>query len=260
MQATSISNHESDFFETGRDSHGKQFNLTEMSVPIKGTNEVLEYVNCRLKNNDTSFFFQERNTKTQIVIHFTAGFLRGDVAALSTPNNHVSTAFIIPRNGKTLNMWSSAYWSYHLGISPKANNIKASQRTIAIEISNIGYLIKKGNELVTIYNNGKDDYCTLDEDYYYTKLDAPFRGQEYYATFSDKQYHSLITLLRYLTAQYDIPRTFLPENKRYNTLPIDELFDFKGITSHVNYRPSGKWDIGPAFDWERVIKGVTKGL
>ena len=258
MQATSISNHESDFFKTGRDSQGKEFHLTDMSIPIKGTNEVMDYVNCRLKNGDTSFFYAEKDTKTQIVLHFTAGFLKGDVAALSTPNNHVSTAFIIPRNGKILNMWSSAYWSYHLGISPRENNIKASKRTIAIELSNIGYLIKKGYELVTIYGNGKDDYCNLEETYYYTKLNTPYREQEYYATFSDKQYNSLITLLRYLTAQYDIPTDFLPKEKRFNTLPIDELFNFKGITSHVNYRPSGKWDIGPAFDWERVINGVKK--
>ncbi|WP_298423914.1 N-acetylmuramoyl-L-alanine amidase [uncultured Kordia sp.] len=257
MQATSISNHESDFFETGRDSHGKAFNLTEMSVPIKGTNEVMDYVNCRLKNGDSSFYYQERNTKTQIVLHFTAGFLRGDVAALSTPNNHVSTAFIIPRNGKTLNMWSSAYWSYHLGKGAVGGNKTGCKRTIAIEISNIGYLKKKGDQLVTIYSD-KDDYCTLDETYYYTKLDTPFRGQEYYATFSDKQYKSLISLLRYLTAEYDIPRAFLPEDKRYITGIERELPNFKGITSHVNYRTSGKWDIGPAFDWERVINGVKK--
>jgi len=58
----------------------------------------------------------------------------------------------------------------------------------------------------------------------------------------------LISLLRYLTAQYNIPRTFLPENKRHITGTESELPNFKGITSHVNYRTSGKWDIGPAFD------------
>lgn len=257
MQATSISDHESDFFKTGRDSSGKEFNLTEMSVPIKGTNEVMDYISCRTKNGDTSFYYEERNTKTQIVLHFTAGFLKGDVAALSTQNNHVSTAFIIPRNGKILNMWSSAFWSYHLGSGAIGGNKAGCKRTIAIEISNIGYLKKIGNHLVTVYSD-KDDYCELDEDYYYTKLDTPFRGQEYYATFSDKQYNSLISLLRYLTAEYDIPRAFLPEDKRYITGTESELPNFKGITSHVNYRTSGKWDIGPAFDWERVINGVQE--
>jgi N-acetylmuramoyl-L-alanine amidase len=31
---------------------------------------------------------------------------------------------------------------------------------------------------------------------------------------------------------------------------------FRGIVSHINYRESGKWDIGHAFDWNRVIHGV----
>ena len=37
---------------------------------------------------------------------------------------------------------------------------------------------------------------------------------------------------------------------------IDDIANFRGVTSHVNYRPTGKWDIGPAFDWERLIKAV----
>ncbi|WP_430410659.1 N-acetylmuramoyl-L-alanine amidase [Kordia sp.] len=256
MQATSISSHESSFFKTGKDSDGKEFNLTEMSVPIKGTNEVMEYTNCRLKNGDKSFYYEEKNTKTQIVLHFTAGYLKGDVSALTKPNNHVSTPFIIARNGTILNMWSSAFWSYHLGSGAIGGNKNGCKRTIAIEISNIGYLKKIGDQLVTVYSD-KDDYCELEEEYYHTKLEPPFRGQEYYATFSEKQYDSLISLLRYLTAEYDIPRMFLPENKRYITGTIDELPNFRGITSHINYRTSGKWDIGPAFDWERVINGVN---
>jgi N-acetylmuramoyl-L-alanine amidase len=256
MQATSISSHESNFFKTGEDSAGKKFDLTEMSVPIKGTNEVMEYMNCRTKNGDKSFYYEERNTKTQIVLHFTAGYLKGDVAALTKPNNHVSTPFIIARNGTILSMWSSAFWSYHLGSGAIGGNKNGCKRTIGIEISNIGYLKKIGDHLVTVYSD-TDDYCELEEDYYHTKLDTPFRGQEYYATFSEKQYDSLISLLRYLTAEYNIPRAFLPEEKRYEVGLVDELPDFKGITSHINYRTSGKWDIGPAFDWERVIQGVN---
>ncbi len=37
-----------------------------------------------------------------------------------------------------------------------------------------------------------------------------------------------------------------------------DVATFKGITTHVNYQPEsyGKWDIGPAFDWTRVMAGV----
>ena len=35
----------------------------------------------------------------------------------------------------------------------------------------------------------------------------------------------------------------------------DQVISFKGIVSHVNFRKD-KFDIGPAFDWERVIQSV----
>ncbi|GAA4274039.1 N-acetylmuramoyl-L-alanine amidase [Aquimarina gracilis] len=256
MKATSIANHEKTFFETGRDSDGKEFVLTNMTVPIKGTNQVMPYINCKSKNGDTSFFYQEKNTKTQIVLHYTAGYLKGDVAALSKPNNHVSTPFIIARNGKILNLWSSAYWSYHLGSGAIGGNTNGSKRTIAIEMSNIGFLKRIDNKLVTVYSD-TDVYCDISEKQFYTKLESPYRGELYYARFTRRQYHSLQLLLRYLTAEYDIPREFLPEEKRYITGAENELVNFKGIVSHVNYRSSGKWDIGPAFDWKKVIENIS---
>lgn len=251
MKATSIPNHESTFFETGKDSDGKQFLLTKMSIPIKGSNQLMPYLQCKPINGDSSFYYQEKNTKTQIVLHYTAGYLKGDVAALSKPNNHVSTPFIIARDGTILNLWSSAYWSYHLGSGAIGGNTLGSQRSIAIELSNIGYLKRIDNKLVTVYSD-TDVYCDLQETQYYTNLGTPFRGELYYAKFTPKQYDSLQLLLRYLTAEYNIPHVFLPEDRRYVTGKESELVHFKGIVSHVNYRSSGKWDIGPAFDWEKI--------
>ncbi|GAA4276757.1 N-acetylmuramoyl-L-alanine amidase [Aquimarina mytili] len=255
MKATSIAKHEKTFFETGRDSDGKEFNLTEMTVPIKGTNEVMPYINCRPKNGDASFYYQEKNSKTQIVLHYTAGYIKGDVAALSRPNNHVSTPFIIARNGHILNLWSSAFWSYHLGSGAIGGNTSGSKRTIAIELSNIGFLKRIDNKLVTVYSD-TDVYCDIREKQFYTKLESPYRGEVYYAKFTRRQYHSLQLLLRYLTTEYDIPATFLPEDKRYGVVAEEELVNFRGITSHVNYRSSGKWDIGPAFDWDRISNAL----
>ena len=82
----------------------------------------------------------------------------------------------------------------------------------------------------------------------------PYRECSYFATFTDEQYESLIILLRYLTAQYDIPRNFL--NKKDRFLATQKVIGFKGILSHVNFRKTGKTDLGPAFDWDRLIKGV----
>ncbi len=100
MKATSIANHEKTFFETGRDSDGKEFVLTAKTIAVKDTNEAMPYISCRSKNGDASFYYHEKNPKTQIVLHHTAGYLKGDVAALSKPNYRVSVPFIIARNGK----------------------------------------------------------------------------------------------------------------------------------------------------------------
>lgn len=256
MKAISIPSHEKSFFQYKKDSHGKKFVLENKSIPIKGSGEQMAYVKCRRENNDNSFYYEEIFDKTQIVIHFTAGYLKGDVATLTTPSNHVSVPFIIARDGTILSMWSSAYWSYHLGPGAIGGNTAGSKRTIAIEVSNIGYLRKVGSNLVSSYSN-QDVYCSLDEKNFYQKLDLPYREEEYFATFTNNQYNSLIILLRYLTAQYDIPREFLVENQRYDIVDQNEITQFRGIVSHVNYRPTGKWDFGPAFDWESLISGVS---
>lgn len=253
MKATSIANHEKAFFDTGKDSDRKEFMLTDKTVPIKGTDLVMPYLHCRPKNGDASFYYHEKNEKNQIVLHFTVGYLKGDIAALSRNNVHISTPFVISRNGNIINLWSSAYWSYHLGKAAVGGNTNGSKRTIAIEMSNIGFLKRIGDKLVTVYSDN-DVYCDISENQFYTKLDLPYRGEQYFATYTKQQYNSLLLLLRYLTTEYNIPGNFLPENKRYITGVQNELVNFKGITSHVNYRSSGKWDIGPAFDWEKIIK------
>ncbi|GAA3522819.1 hypothetical protein GCM10022393_41860 [Aquimarina addita] len=255
MKATSIPNHEKTFFKTGRDSDGKEFTLTKKAVPIKGSDQMMPYIHCRPKNGDASFYYHEKNTKTQIVLHFTVGYLKGDIAALSRNNVHISTPFVIARSGEIINLWSSAYWSYHLGKAAIGGNTNGSKRTIAIEMSNIGFLKRIGDKLVTVYSDN-DVYCTINDTQLYTKLDMPYRGEYYFATYTAKQYKSLIGLLRYLTAEYNIPMEFLPENKRYDVVAEEELVNFKGITSHVNYRSSGKWDIGAAFDWKKIIEGL----
>jgi len=255
MNVSQIPSHEADFFTNKKDTDGKSFVLTDKSMTIPNSNEVMDYVECRRDNNDNSFYYEEQFEKTQIVIHFTAGFLKGDLSALTKPDYHVSTPFLIARNGTILNLFSSSYWSYHLGSGAVGGNTNGGKRTVAIELSNIGYLKKVGDTLATSYSD-TDVYCSLEETDAYVKLDAPFREQEYYATFTDAQYESLITLLRYLTSQYNIPREFLGEDERYVTGTSSDVPYFKGIVSHVNYRESEKWDFGPAFDWNRLISGV----
>ena len=198
-----------------------------------------------------SYYFEQSVPKTQILLHFTTGHLRGDLSTLTTADHQVSVPFVVARDGTVYSLFKSDYWSYHVGKGNVANdNTTLSKKTIGIELSNYGPLKPDGNDLRTDYG---DIYCTLDDTDQYVKLVEKYRDSAYYATFTDAQYEATIVLLRYLTAQYDIPRAFLPENIRYKA--TTDAVPFRGIISHVNYR-ADKCDIGPAFDWQRVIDGT----
>ena len=168
--------------------------------------------------------------------------------------NHVSVAYVIGRRGDVFQLFDDAYWSYHLGPGATGGNTSMSKSSIGIEISNIGYLKKKGSNLVSAYSD-TDVYCTVAESVYYNVLSDPFRDQEHFATYTNEQYDSLTRLLRYLFQKHpSINRTLLDINQRYEYLT--DPSQLRGIVSHVNFRQNGKWDIGPGFDWQRVEKVV----
>lgn len=252
MRATSVNGHESSFQNNGIDSAGKRFILSNETVAIGGTDESITFVDCRRDNGDKSYYYEEIYPKKKIVLHFTMGYLKGDIDTLT--RQHVSVPFVIGRNGNIYNIFASKYWSYHLGPGAVGGNTAMSRECIGIEISNIGPLKKSGNNLVTTYSNS-DVYCSIDETSHYLKLPNNFRGYEYFAKFTDNQYNSLIKLLKFLCRKYNIPKTFLNEPKRYQILSANEFTNFSGIVSHINCR-TDKVDIGPAFDWNRVITGV----
>jgi N-acetyl-anhydromuramyl-L-alanine amidase AmpD len=257
MKVQNIPAYEADFRAKGVDADGKRFTLTPFQVDIPGTAEKVEGLACKRADGVTSYYYGDAQpAKERIVVHFTAGYLKGDISALTKTGNHVSTPFVVARDGTIYQLFSSKLWSYHLGKGAQGDNERMSKSSIAIELSNVGYLTPKDGTFLDPYG---ELYCTADQTDAYVKLAQPFRKHSYYATFPDAQYRSLIKLLRYLTATYNIPPTFLPEANRYDVYP--GVAQFRGITTHVNYQPEsyGKWDIGPAFDWARVMGALNPG-
>ena len=253
MKASSILDHESSFQSTGLDSFGKQFILKEGTFPIKGTAETIKIIDCARDSGDESFFYKEETPKRKITLHYTMGYLKGDIATLT--QQHVSVPFVIGRNGQIYNLFASKYWSYHLGPGALGGNTAMSKECIGIEISNIGPLKLIENNLVTTYSD-KDIYCSLEETQYYTKLNPKYRNYEYYATFTDEQYEAIIKLIKFLCAKYDIPKNFLNSPERYEIMTDVGFQNFTGIVSHINCRVD-KTDIGPAFNWDKIINGAN---
>lgn len=242
MTANDILEEEQKFDRTGKDAEGTKYDMYRsdfFSFPLTLLNP----------NGISDYFYREKHAKSLVVLHFTAGFLRGDIASLVDEGSHVSVPFVIGRNGMIYQLFSSCYWAYHLGRGTIGGNTFNSKRSVAIEISNIGPLTRKGDELFSIYDQ---KYCSISEGKYYTTTSEPFRGYSYFATFTEAQYHTLNLLLTYLCDIYNIPRKFLGDD-RYKIFENANLAQsYTGIASHVNYRAYGKVDIGPAFDWTRI--------
>ncbi len=250
MKASSIIAHEQKFIETGIDSLGKKFILTTKKVDVPGETKKLSIVQCKRENSDESFFFKEITPKDKIVLHFTAGYLKGDIATLTTPQNHVSVPYVIGRSGNIFQLFDDKYWSYHLGPGASGGNTPMSKSAIGIEISNIGYLTKINSNLVSSYSN-TDIYCSEAESSYYQLLQTPFRKQKYFATFTESQYQSVASLLKVLLQKYpSINKTVIDIPARFDYFP--DGAQLKGVVSHINFRQDGKWDIGPGFDWQRI--------
>ena len=232
--------------------------FTERSHEIPGDEGPLHFVEVIKKDNDASYFYHEEVDKKQIVLHFTAGQIRGDIITLTTRDLKISTLFVVGRDGTAYKLFpNSKFWSYHLGRGAIGGNKRLSSASVGIEISNWGPLREDGIGGLVTFEQGHW-YCTLDQTDAYVKVSRPYRGAIYFASMTDEQYEGLILILRYLTRTFDIPTDFLPAGRRDQLFPSHQAArDFQGITCHTNYRDSGKWDFcEEAFDWERVIAGL----
>lgn len=189
--------------------------------------------------------------KRMIVLHFTAGYLGGDLATLTKDSFRVSVPFVIARNGTIVKLFDTRYWSFHLGPGAVGGNTTGSKQSVAIELSNVGPLDLAGNWLWTAWGS---KYCKVSEVEYYQELATPYRGSKYYATFTDAQYEAVDALLIEISDEHGVPLTFLSEPDRYDMFAsAAEAKTYRGVCSHVNFRPpTDKSDIGPAFGWSRI--------
>ncbi|MGQ0567147.1 MAG: N-acetylmuramoyl-L-alanine amidase [Gemmobacter sp.] len=199
----------------------------------------------------TGHYYNSNTTKQRIVLHFTAGYLGGDLTTLTSPTLHVSVSYVIGRNGNIYRLFPSEKWSYHTGSGTIGGNTTISKSSIGIEISNIGYLQSSGGWLWNYYG---DRYCRPSDTSFFQTLPAPFRGEAIYASYTAGQYVAVKALVAALCAKHAIPKTLLPVASRYVPFGSPAAGQgYRGVCSHVNYRASGKWDIGPAFDWGAII-------
>lgn len=215
--------------------------------------------------SNPNVFIDAEKPKKKIVLHTTVGILSSDIRALTRQKN-MSTAYLIARDGTIIELFNPSKWSYHLGRGSVGGNGFNSGESIGIEISNYGPLDFKeedGEEaFYTVYgskfasgNEKMNDDGEVGSGGHpvVTRLENAYRGFKYYASMTEAQYKALKTLLGALETRFAIPHNFIPYENRFKVFATSqEAKDFKGICTHVNFRPTGKWDIGPYFKWDKI--------
>src|SRR3569623_2598586 len=108
MKATDIPAYEQDFAVSKTDSENKLFTFNPVVIDIPGDPMgPLKVTQCTRTDGNTSYFYREVLNKKRIVVHFTEGYLKGDIATLTKTDNHVSVPFVIARDGTIYNLWTS---------------------------------------------------------------------------------------------------------------------------------------------------------
>ncbi|MQA30849.1 MAG: hypothetical protein GEU82_13625 [Luteitalea sp.] len=189
--------------------------------------------------------------KDLIVLHFTAGgTARSAVDTWRSNPEHVATAYVVDLDGTIYEVFPPRFWAYHLGVKGATAH---ERRSIGIEIVNVGPLQRSAEDPATLNwwppgNSWGKRYCSLDESSRY--LQVTYRDKHYFATFPEAQLDAVSGLVAQVCDEFNIPRLLPRADDRLACSPAT-FAGFKGIATHANFRPD-KWDIGPAFGWDRL--------
>lgn len=197
-------------------------------------------VNKTIRQPDSQYVKTE-TPKTQIFLHFTAGgpSAKNVIGGWNADETRVSTAFVIDRNtGEVYECFDPKFWSFHLGINN--TNGRLDKTSIGFEICSYGPLKKNNGKY---YAWPKDWKTEIPETSVY-KLDKPFRGYEFFESFTDKQLENVEKLLKVLIKKYNIKvqASFDESWYEYNQNLIDKTLP--GIWTHTNVRKD-KSDVYP---------------
>jgi N-acetyl-anhydromuramyl-L-alanine amidase AmpD len=198
-------------------------------------------------------YWAASHPKEAIVLHFTAGTTASGAYQqwIQTPVR-VATPYIVDRNGTIFELFSPDHWAHHLGI--RNDGWQQDKRTIGIEIVNVGPLRRDARNPQQWNwwppaSRFETKYCLREETDRY--VERTYRREPAFATYADAQMEAVRALVAQLCERYSIPRT-IPDSVRREAFEPSYYRGFRGIAAHQNFR-ADKSDIGPAFDWERLL-------
>lgn len=201
-----------------------------------------------------SNFFKEETKKKQIYLHHTAG--NGNAEQVfkywASTGERVATCVAIGTNGLIAQGYSSKYWGYHLGLKKavfSSNGIpyqSLDKLSIGVEICNWGYLKEKNGKFV--------NYVGVEipmKDV--TKLDKPFKGYQFWQSYTKEQIESAKELLLYWNEIYGIP---LDYNEDIWDVSKRALAAEPGVFTHNSVRKD-KSDVYPHPELIEMLKSCA---
>lgn len=180
--------------------------------------------------NDNQFYL-EAQKKTQICVHHTAGGdAKSSISWWNEKPDHISTPYLIERDGTILEVFDPKYWAYALGLT---NGTAIEKKTIHIELCNWGGLSMVGGKF---YRGVGKSMKEIPASKVVTYKNA-HRGFKYFEKYTDAQIKSLIFLIDDLVKRFSIKIS-----------DVEKFWYFgaqtKGLISHTTVRKD-KSDIHP---------------
>lgn len=208
---------------------------------------------------DVMQYLKEEQTKTQIVLHHSAGWdnARGMFAGWLADKTRVATCCGIDDKGKIYQAFGSQYWAWHVNIRSTGNravyrdpkfasycDIKNARdvemRTIGVEICNWGPLTFKKGKFYSWAGIVIPEEKVIEHEY---------RGFNAWEKYTDDEINALYKLLKYWGERYSIPLGY-----RENIWEVSEdaLMGIPGVYTHGSYRID-KTDIHPQSEMIQML-------
>ena len=138
MRVEKVAQQEEEFKQNLTNANGTKYKLITKIPMEKGLISVI-------RPGYDSYFYQEETEKSKIVLHYTIGHLKGDLATLNKKDYHVSVPYLIARNGTVYELFDPDCWAYHLGKGAAGGN-KIQTMTLARNDEQIGAYAEKHGE------------------------------------------------------------------------------------------------------------------
>jgi N-acetyl-anhydromuramyl-L-alanine amidase AmpD len=200
-------------------------------------------------------YVREKHPKKQIVLHHTVSGpgVDGDIGWWKSTKERIATCILIARDGEVHQLYSSAYWAWHLG----ANNSVLDKQSIGIELDSWGWLLSHNGRYYTtkmdpvtrkVIPNLKSEIPANRVQVYQT----PYKGHYAYEKYTPEQIQSVKELLLLWNKTYGIPLTYKPQMWDYSKEAINGM---PGVWSHTSYRKD-KSDIHPQPELIEMLKSL----